>query len=194
MTAERGVGLAHTTVLRWVHRDVPAFEKRWRVYAHPLATSWRVDETSITVKGRWTFLDPAVDKQGRTVDFLSSPIRDTRAATRFFHRATQQSGAPEKVALDGYAASHGAVTALQEEGVLAPQLAVRTSRYLNNLVEQEHRRVKQRVRPLRGFKRFTAAEVTRTGIELRHNIRQGQFERSGIGRGAAAAWETVLAA
>ena len=71
---------------------------------------------------------------------------------------------------------------------------MRTSRYLNNLVEQDHRRVKQRVRPMLGFKRFATAEVTLTGIELMQKIRKGQFELSGIGRGAVAAWETVLAA
>src|SRR5947209_16188616 len=76
MMDERGIGLAHTTILRWVQRYVPEFEKRWNLYARPVGGSWRCDETYIKVKGRWTYLYRAVDKQGRTVDFLLSERRD----------------------------------------------------------------------------------------------------------------------
>lgn len=87
MMAERGVDLSHTTILRWVQHYVPEFEKRWRRYARPVGTSWRVDETYIRVRGRWTYLYRAVDKRGLTVDFLLSEHRDIAAAKRFFIRA-----------------------------------------------------------------------------------------------------------
>ena len=94
MMAERGIGLAHTTILRWVQRYVPDFEKRWNQYAGAVGDSWRVDETYIKVKGRWVYLYRAVDKQGRTVDFLLSQRRDVATAKRFFSHATRQHGAP----------------------------------------------------------------------------------------------------
>ena len=103
MMAERGILLAHTTILRWVQRYVPDFEKRWSRYARPVGDSWRVDETYIKVRGQWVYLYRAVDKQGRTVDFLLSKRRDVEAAKRFFSRAAKQHGAPRVITLDGYA-------------------------------------------------------------------------------------------
>ena len=94
MMAERGVDISHTTILRWVQFYVPEFEKRWNHYARPVGTSWRVDETYIIVKGRWTYLYRAVDKQGLTVDFLLSEHRDIAAAKGFFTRAITQHSAP----------------------------------------------------------------------------------------------------
>jgi transposase-like protein len=84
MMAERGIALSHTTILRWVQCYVPEFEKRWRRYAQPVSTSWRMDETYIKVKGRWTYLYLAVDQQGLTVDFLLSEHREVAAAKQFF--------------------------------------------------------------------------------------------------------------
>src|ERR1700738_5348316 len=98
-------GLAHTTILRWVQRYVPDFEKRWSQYARAVGDSWRVDETYIKVKGQWVYLYRAVDKQGRTVDFLLSQRRDLATSKRFFSQATRQHGAPRVITLDGYAAS-----------------------------------------------------------------------------------------
>src|SRR3954447_17600436 len=92
MMAERSVELAHTTILRWVQRYVPEFEKRWNRYARTVDGSWRCDETYIKVKGRWTYLYRAVDKQGRTVDFLLSAKRDVAAAKRFFQKAMKGNG------------------------------------------------------------------------------------------------------
>src|ERR1700758_2061873 len=109
MMAERGILLAHTTILRWVQRYVPDFEKRWQAYARPVGDSWRVDETYLKIKGQWIYLYRAVDKASRTVDFLLSRRRDMAAAKRFFSRATKKHGAPRVITLDGYAASHQAV-------------------------------------------------------------------------------------
>ncbi len=197
LMAERGVSVVHTTVMRWVQHYVPAFEKRWKIYAGPVCSSWRVDETYIRVKGRWTYLYRAVDKQGRTVDFLLSEHRDIAAAKRFFTKALQHNEAPEKITLDGYEASHTAVAELKAEGVLPESVEVRTSRYLNNLVEQDHRRVKQRYYPMLGFKSFSNAAVTLSGIELAQKIRKGQFNTSSISQAGALVpqvWEAVLAA
>jgi transposase-like protein len=170
MMAERGIALVHTTILRWVQRYVPEFEKRWKRYALPVGDSWRVDETYLKVRGQWVYLYRAVDKQGRTVDFLLSKRRDMGAAQRFFSRATRQHGAPRVITLDGYAASHRAVDKLKAAGRLPRQVQVRSCKYLNNVVEQDHRRIKQRIRPMLGFKRFEAAAVTIRGIELAAKI------------------------
>jgi len=134
MMAERGIALAHTTILRWVQRYVPEFEKRWRRYALPVGNSWRVDETYLKVRGQWVYLYRAVDRQGRTVDFLLSKRRDVGAATRFFSRAMRQHGAPRVITLDGYAASHRAVAKLKEAETLSGCVQVRSCKYLNNVV------------------------------------------------------------
>ena len=175
MMAERGILLAHTTILRWVQRYVPEFEKRWSRYARPVGNSWRVDETYLKIKGQWVYLYRAVDKVGRTVDFLLSRRRDIAAAKRFFSRATRQHGVPRVITLDGYAASHRAVAKLKEVGTLPRRVRVRSCKYLNNVVEQDHRRIKQRIRPMLGFKRFETAAVTIRGIELAEKIKKQQF-------------------
>src|SRR3954469_10385751 len=113
MMGERGIELAHTTILRWVQRYVPEFEKRWRRYARTVGGSWRCDETYIKVNGRWTYLYRAVDKQGRTVDFRLSERRDVAAAKAFFRKAMKHNGTPRVITLNGYAASHRAVQELK---------------------------------------------------------------------------------
>jgi transposase-like protein len=197
MMAERGVLLAHTTILRWVQRYVPDFEKLWQAYARPVGDSWRVDETYTKVKGQWVYLYRAVDKQGRTVDFLLSKRRDVAAAKRFISRAAKRHGAPRLITLDGYAASHRAVDKLKTSGTLPRRVQVRSCKYLNNVIEQDHRRIKQRIRPMLGFKRFETAAVTIRGIELAEKIKKDQFNlRPLTGKPATAPelWAAVLAA
>jgi len=109
MMAERGLSLAHTTIMRWIQRYVPEFEKRWNRFARQAGGSWRVDETYVKIKGRWTYLYRAVDKAGKTVDFLLRAKRDVAAAKAFFRRAFKSQGRlPWKITLDGYQASHRA--------------------------------------------------------------------------------------
>src|SRR5262245_59787595 len=195
--AERNVDVAHTTILRWVRRYVPEFDKRWQRFVRPVGTSWRVDETYIKLKGKWVYLYRAVDSAGQTVDFLLSEHRDITAAKRFFAQAIAKRGVPEKITLDGYAASQAAGTALQEEDILPTDLTVRTNKYLNNVIEQDHRRVKQRVRPMLGFKRFDHTIITITGIELVHQINKNQFDVKALSSSATRTpqvWEAVLAA
>jgi transposase-like protein len=176
MMGERGIELAHTTILRWVQRYVPEFEKRWGWYAGAVGGSWRCDETNIKVNGRWTYLYRAVDKRGRTVDFRLSERRDVAAAKAFFRKSMKHHGAPRVITLDAYAASHRAVRELKADGKMPKRVRVRSSKFLNNGLEQDHRRVKQRIRPMLGFKRFDTAAVTISGIELAAKIRKHQFK------------------
>jgi transposase-like protein len=197
MMAERGVSVSHTTILRRVKHYVPELEKLWRHYARPAGTSWRVDETYIKVCGRWTYLYRAVDKQGLTVDFLLSEHRDIAAARRFFTRAVGRHGTPKTITLDGYPATHAAVAELKKCGVLRPQTKIWTSKYLNNLIEQDHRRVKQRTYPMPGSKNYRNAAVAISGIELVQKIRKGQFDTSTVivreGATVSQVWDAVLA-
>jgi transposase-like protein len=196
MMNERGIALAHTTILRWVQRYVPEFEKRWSRYARSVGGSWRCDETYINAKGRWTYLYHAVDKQGRTVDFLLTAKRDVAAAKRFFQKAMNRKGTP-RVTLDACAASHRAIRELKAERKMPKRVRVRSSKYLNNGIEQDHRRVKQRIRPMLGVKRFNTAAVTISGIELAAKIRKHQFRVGKLpGRPLTipAIWAMVIAA
>jgi len=143
------------------------------------------------------YLYRAVDREGQTVDFFLSERRDIAAAKRFLQQAIEKRGVPQKITLDGYAASQVTVGELQKEGTLPTTLLVRTNRYLNNMIEQDHRRVKQRVRVMLGFKRFDHATTTITGIELVHQIEKGQFNVTTLCPSVTRTpqvWEAVLAA
>ena len=158
--------------------------------------SWRCDETYIKVKGRWTCLYRAVDKYGRTVDFLLSERRNVAAAKCFFRKAMRHNGTPRVITLDAYAASHRAVRELKSAGSMPRRVRIRSSKYLNNVVEQDHRRVKQRIAPMLGFKRFDTATITISGIELAEKIKKAQFKIGKLARRSAAApaiWAAVLA-
>jgi transposase-like protein len=196
MMDERGILLAHTTILRWVQRYVPEFEKRWDRYARSVGGSWRCDETYIKVKGRWTYLYRAVDKEGRTVDFLLSERRDLDAAKRFFRKAMKSHKTPRVITLDAYAASHRAISELKSAGAMPQRVRIRSSKYLNNVVEQDHRRIKHRIRPMLGFKRFDTAAITIGGIELAEKIRKHQFKTTklpGRPKTAPEIWAAILA-
>jgi len=161
MLAERGLSLAHTTMMRWIQRYVPEFERRWNRFARPVRRSWRVDETYVKIKGRWTYLYRAVDKEGKTVDFLLRAKRDVAAAKAFFRRAFRGEGKlPDKITLDGYQASHRAAHEVLDEHPAGTQCEIRSSKYLNNLIEQDHRSIKLRLGPMLGFKHFRRAATT----------------------------------
>ena len=198
MMAERGLSIAHTTIMRWVRHYAPEFEKRWQRFAGEVGRSWRVDETYVKIRGEWCYLYRAVDRAGRTVDFRLSTRRDVAAAKAFFRKAVKgQRRAPETITLDGYAASHRAVRELRVDGSLPSGTKLRSSKYLNNLIEQDHRGVKQRIAVMLGFKDFRHAAITIAGIELMHRIRKGQFRlgRLGVhGRTAPAVWNASIGA
>jgi len=127
-------------------------------------------------QGFWVYLYRAVDRAGWTVDFFLSRNRDVNAAKSFLRNAMKNRRTPTKITLDAHAASHRAVREMKEAGELPRRVRVRSSQYLNNIVEQDHRRIKQRIRPMLGFKRFDHAAITISGIELAEKIKKGQFK------------------
>ena len=164
MMQERGVLVDHATINRWVLKYAPqleeAFHRRKRLVGH----SWRMDETYIKVKGQWDYLYRAVDKGGQTIDFLLTPQRDERAAMRFLTQAIRCHGVPKTITIDGSEANAAAIRRYNAEHGTA--IIIRQVKYLNNVVEQDHRAIKRVTRPMLGFKSFDAAQATLTGIEL----------------------------
>jgi len=173
MMEERGVSVDHSTINRWAIRFLPLIEKMARKHKHAVSGSWRMDETYIKVKGFWKYLYRAVDKHGKTVDFLLTAKRDKAAAKRFFDKAVGANGDPDKVAMDKSGANKAAMDTINA-GRAVPIL-VRQVKYLNNIVEQDHRAIKRVTKSMLNFKSLLAAGSMLAGIELIHMIRKGQF-------------------
>src|SRR5467141_3759859 len=170
---ERGVHVDHSTVNRWVIKYSPQLEEAFHRRTRPVWVSWRMDETDIKSKGTWYYLYRAVDQQGQTIDFLLTEHRDEQAATRFLTKAIRRHGVPEQITIDGSAANEAAIKSYNEEHGTA--IAIRQIKYLNNIVEQDHRGVKRITRPMLGCKAFDAAQGTLAGIELMHMIKKRQL-------------------
>jgi transposase-like protein len=183
MMAERGFEVDHSSVHRWVIKLVPLFEKAFRRQKRPIGKSWRMDETYVKVRGQWKYLYRAVDKAGNTVDFLLRAHRDKAAARNYFEKAIDRNGAPETVTLDKSGANLAALQAINAER--ETPIKVRQVKYLNNVVEQDHRAIKRRIRPMMGFKDFRCARIILSGIETMHMIRKGQLKDNGFTRTAA---------
>ena len=140
---------------------------------------------------------PGRRQSGPNGGFFLSRNRDVNAAKSFLRSAMKNTRVPTKITLDAYAASHRAVREMKESRELPGRVQIRSSQYLNNLVEQDHRRVKQRIRPMLGFKRFDNAVVTISGIELAEKIKKGQFKTGKLGGCNATMtelWNAALAA
>jgi putative transposase len=174
MVAERGICVDHSTVHRWALKLLPVLEKAFRRRKRPVGTSWRMDETYIRVKGEWRYLYRAVDKDGNTIDFLLRAHRDKTAARRYFEKSIAQNGVPETVTIDKSGANLAALEALNDDR--ETPIRIRQSKYLNNLVEQDHRAIKRRTRPMLGFKTFRCARILLAGIEMMHMIAKAQMK------------------
>ncbi len=173
MMEERGVFVDHSSINRWAVRFLPLLEKAFRKHKRPIGGSWRMDETYIKVKGVWKYLYRAVDKEGKTVDFLLTAKRDKAAAKRFFEKAMRHNGDPEKVTMDKSGANKAAIDGINDDRELP--IEVRQIKYLNNIVEQDHRAIKRLTKPMLNFKSFRSAKNVLAGIELMHMIRKGQM-------------------
>ena len=163
----------HSSINRGAVRFLPLLEKLFRKHKRQVGSSWRMDETFIKVKGTWKYLYRAVDKEGKTVDFLLTARRDKAAALRFFEKSMKTNGVPEKVTMDKSGANKAGMDEINARGD-AP-IIVRQVKYLNNIVEQDHRAIKRVTRPMLNFKSFRSAKNVLTGIELMHMIRKVQL-------------------
>ena len=172
LIAERGIALDHSTLNRWVIRYTPGLVTNAKKHKRRVGVSWRFDETYIKVRGQWKYLYRAVDKDGDTIDFLLTAKRDTKAALRFLRQAIRSNGTPLKINIDKSGANTAAIEAYNKES--GASIEIRQCKYLNNIVEQDHRRVKQKTRAALGFKAFYSAHATVVGVELIHMIRKGQ--------------------
>ena len=178
MMEERGVSVDHSSINRWAIRFVPLIEKMARMHKHPVGGNWRMDETYIKVKGVLKYLYRAVDKLGKTVDFLLTAKRDMVAAKRFFDKAMGANGVPDEVAMDKSGANKAAIDAVNS-GRDEP-IVVRQVKYLNNIVEQDHRAIKRVTKPMLNFKSLRSAACVLAGIDLIHMLRKDQFAIDGV--------------
>lgn len=171
----RGLTIDHSTLQRWVERFTSLLETRFRRRKKAVNGSWRMDETYIKVKGKWMYLYRPVDKYGATIDFLLRAKRDTKAAKSFFKKAIKQHGKPNKINIDKSGANKAGLDSINQEYSEDQQIEVRQNKYLNNMVEQDHRFIKKRIKITLGFKSFYRASQTIKGIEILHMIKKGQL-------------------
>jgi IS6 family transposase len=162
MMKERGLDMAHTTIMRWVHQFSPELDKRIRPYLKPTNDSFRTDETYIKVKGQWKYLYRAVDS----------------TAKRFFKKVltSPHNQLPRVITVDKNPAYPTAVQQLKDEKAMNQETLLRQQKYLNNIIEQDHRFIKKVIKPMLGFKSLSTAEKTIAGIEAMHMIKKGQVE------------------
>ncbi|MCZ4354600.1 IS6 family transposase [Roseovarius aestuarii] len=179
--AERGVNVDHATLNRWVVKYAPLIAAKAHKRKQKTAVSWRMDETYIKVRGKWTHYYRAIDKHGKTLDFMLSERRDQAAATAFFTRAIGNNGFPDRVVIDKSGAN---LAGLQNMNCLLLLngwfwlIEVLQVKYLNNIIEQDHRFIKKLTKQMKGFKSFSSASATLEGIEVAHMIRKRQFDHS----------------
>jgi putative transposase len=186
LALERGLEVDHSTINRWVICYSPQLEETFRKrYKRSVGLSWRMDDTYIKVRGIWVYLYRAVDKEGNTVDFMLSEKRDEPAVRAVFEKAIGSNRFPEKVTMDKSGANKAGIDAINLQfallfmlGGVFMQITVRQIKYLNNIVEQDHRFVKRITKPMLGFKAFHSADATLSGIELHHMLRKGQHTKS----------------
>jgi putative transposase len=170
---ERGFDVDHSTIHRWVIRYAPLLEQKFRQIKRKPCGRWRLDETYIKVKGEWKYYYRAVDRNGDTVDFLLTARRDKKAALRYLKKAIGSSGKPSLINIDKSGANTAAIKQYNAEE--SKRIKIRQCKYLNNIVEQDHRLIKRVVKPMLGFNNFHCAQRTLSGIELVRMLKKGQM-------------------
>jgi putative transposase len=184
--------------LRWVVRYAEAFSRLWRLFERPLGRSWRCDATYIQVGSNWMYLYRAVDELGRMVASHLSRTRDKTAAKAFFRKALKQHGEPCTITLDGFKPSHSALRGMGMRNEFnfrwEDPVKIRRCQHLNNMIEQDHWRIKFRTQSMLGFKTFYNARRVLMGIELMQKIIKGQFRLPAhFSRDISSIWQMVLA-
>jgi len=168
----RGVLVDHATIQRWVYKFTPLIEVAFKKRRKTVGKSWRMDETYIKVKGRWMYLYRAVDKEGKTVDFLLTKRRNKLAAHKFLLKAIGNNGSPKVINIDKSGANKEAIRTYNRRCL--KKIKIRQNKYLNNRVEGDRRFIKWRIQNMFGFKSFQSASRTLTGIEIVRMIKKGQ--------------------
>ncbi|NQY10502.1 MAG: IS6 family transposase [Flavobacteriales bacterium] len=174
----RGVDVDHSTIQRWVFKFTPEIEKNMNKRKYRTGDSWRMDETYIKVGGKDRFLYRAVDKEGNIVDFLLTKSRQRMSAQKFFNKAIENNGKPRVINIDKIGSNNSAIRVVNRRGLFKKNIRIRQCKYLNNIVEQDHRSVKRRIVNMTGFKEFESAQWTLSGIEVVNILRKNQLEKS----------------
>ncbi|AKR13151.1 transposase (plasmid) [Bacillus thuringiensis] len=177
MMKERGLSISHTTIMRWVYQYGPELDKRIRRHLKQTNDSWRVDETYIKVTGQWMYLYRAVDSKGNTIDFCLSKTRDQKAAKRFFKKALRSFHVSKQrvITVDKNPAYPIAIEQLKKEKSTPDGMQLRQQKYLNNIVEQDHRFIKKRIRSMLGLKSFDTTISILSEVEPMHMIKKEQI-------------------
>jgi putative transposase len=181
MMAERGISVDHATVHRWTVHYAPLLLEQFNRRKKAVTGKWHIDETYIKVRGRWMYLYRAIDSNGDTVEFWFSERRNLTAVKRFLDRALKRHGRPDRIVIDGSQTNREAILSCdtterlrdRSQRKLKP-IRIRQSRYLNNRIEQDHRAIKRRVRPMLGFQSVASARIILGGIEMIHMMRKQQ--------------------
>jgi putative transposase len=180
LMVEHGINIYHSTINRWVIKYSPELLEKFKSKKKSVNKSWRMDETYVKVKGKWYYLYRAVDKFGNTIDFLLTKNRNKKSARKFFQKAIKSSGIPEKITIDKSGANKAGIGSINNELKKDQQIETRQIKYLNNIVEQDHRFIKKIIKPTKGFKSFTSAAATLSGIELHHMLKKSQHQKTNL--------------
>ncbi len=179
MMRERGLSVDHVTIFRWVQRYAPEINRKMRPYLKLSGTSYRIDETYVKVGTAWKYLYRAIDSTGQTIEFMLSARRDVSAAKRFFKKLMRADHRrlPFTIGTDKHASYPEAFAVSVKEKVLPFDCKLRRVKYLNNVIEQDHRAIRRRWRAMQCFRSFHTAERTIEGMEAAHMMRKGQVKR-----------------
>jgi IS6 family transposase len=193
MMRERGLTVDHVTIFRWVQRYAPEINKRMRPYLKPSGTSYRLDKTYVKVSTEWKYLYRAGDSAGNTIEFMLSARRAVSAAKRFFMKMTRADHRrlPFTIGTDKHASYPEAFATSVKEKVLPLDCKLRRVKYLNNVIEQDHRCIRRRRRAMQCFRPFHTAERTLEGVEAAHMMRKGRVKRLGL-MSKTSAWLPML--